>query len=74
MQRWMIALTFGAALVLALMVRGATALVGLAVLFLLFVPLEKLFAFRPQRVFRPHLLTDLFNPLVTSWANHLLLP
>jgi len=67
MQRWMIALTFVAALVLALVVRGATALVGLAVLFLLFVPLEKLFAFRPQRVFRPHLLTDLTHLFVDNF-------
>ena len=37
-----------AALVLGLATRG-TAVVGIAVLFLLFVPLEKLFALRRQR-------------------------
>ncbi len=66
MQSWGVALTFVAALVLALVVRGASAIVGLAVLFLLFVPLEKLFAFRPQRVFRPHLLTDLTHLFVDN--------
>ena len=40
-------LTFVAALVLALVVRG-NAVVGIAALFLRFVPLEKLFALRPQ--------------------------
>jgi len=67
MQRWVIALTFAAALVLALVVRGATAIVGLAVLFMVFVPLEKIFALRPQRVFRPHLLTDLTHLFVDNF-------
>jgi len=58
-------LTFGAALVVALMLRG-TAVVGIAVLFLLFVPLEKLFAFRKQKVFRRGLLTDLTHILVNG--------
>jgi len=58
-------LTFVAALVVALVVRG-TAVVGIAALFLLFVPLEKLFALRPQRVFRRGLLTDLTHLLVNN--------
>jgi len=60
-------LTFVAALVIALMVRGGTAIIGLAVLFLLFVPLEKLFAFRKQKVFRPHLATDLTHFFVDNF-------
>ena len=51
-------LTFVGALAVALVVRGS-AVVGIAALFLLFVPLEKLFALRPQKVFRRGLLTDL---------------
>ena len=58
-------LTFVAALVIALLVRGPS-VVGIAVLFLLFVPLEKLFALRPQKVFRRGLLTDLTHILVNS--------
>jgi len=58
-------LTFVAALVVALVVRG-NAVVGIAALFLVFVPLEKLFAFRPQRVFRRGLLTDLTHLLVNN--------
>ncbi len=58
-------LTFVAALVIALVVRGS-AVVGIAALFLLFVPLEKLFALRPQRVFRRGLLTDLTHLLVNN--------
>ena len=58
-------LTFVAALVVALIVRG-NAVVGIAALFLLFVPLEKLFALRPQRVFRRGLLTDLTHLLVNN--------
>ncbi|MCJ7673213.1 MAG: sterol desaturase family protein, partial [Acidimicrobiia bacterium] len=38
----------------------------IAVLFLLFVPLEKIFALRPQKVFRRGLLTDLTHILVNS--------
>ena len=55
-------LTFVATLVIALLLRG-TAVVGIGVLFLLFVPLEKLFAFRKQKVFRRGLLTDLTHIL-----------
>lgn len=58
-------LTFVAALVVALAVRG-NAVVGIAALFLLFVPLEKLFALRPQRVFRRGLVTDLTHLLVNN--------
>jgi sterol desaturase/sphingolipid hydroxylase (fatty acid hydroxylase superfamily) len=58
-------LTFVAALVIALLLRG-TAVVGIAVLFLLFVPLERLFALRPQKVFRRGLLTDLTHILVNG--------
>ena len=58
-------LTFVAALVVALVVRGS-AVVGIAALFLLFVPLEKLFALRPQKVFRRGILTDLTHLLVNN--------
>ena len=59
------ALVFVVALGVAVTVRG-NAVVGIAVLFLLFVPLEKVFALRPQRVFRPALLTDLTHLLVNN--------
>ncbi len=59
-------LTFAAALVFALLLRGGAIFVGITVLFLIFVPLEKLFAFRPQKVFRPGLLTDLTHLLVNN--------
>ena len=59
------ALLFAAAVVFALLVRGTAAL-GVALLFLLFVPLEKLFALRPQKVFRRGLLTDLTHILVNN--------
>jgi sterol desaturase/sphingolipid hydroxylase (fatty acid hydroxylase superfamily) len=52
-------------LVAALLTRGA-AVVALAVLFLVFVPIEKLFAFRPQKVFRRGFLTDLTHLLVDN--------
>jgi sterol desaturase/sphingolipid hydroxylase (fatty acid hydroxylase superfamily) len=58
-------LTFLAALLLAVLVRGNAA-VGIAVLFLVFVPLERLLALRPQRVFRRGLLTDLTHLLVNN--------
>jgi len=54
-----------AALMLGLATRGAAA-VGIAFLFLLFVPLEKLFALRRQRVFRRGFLTDLTHLLVNN--------
>jgi sterol desaturase/sphingolipid hydroxylase (fatty acid hydroxylase superfamily) len=52
-------LTLFAAIVVALLVRGGAAIVGFAALFLVFVPLERLFALRPQKVFRRNYLTDL---------------
>lgn len=54
-----------AALVIALVTRGA-GVVGIAVLFLVFVPLEKLFALRPMKVFRRGFLTDLTHLLVDN--------
>ncbi len=60
-----VVLTFGAALVFAFAVRGG-AVFGIALLFLLFVPLEKLFALRRQPVFRKGLLTDLTHLLVNN--------
>ena len=65
MRRHLTGLTFAAALVVALLVRGP-AVLGLALLFALFVPLEKLFALRRQRTFRPGLLTDLTHILVNG--------
>src|ERR671910_1061925 len=58
-------LTFVTALVVALVVRG-NAVIGIAALFLLFVPIERLFALRPQKVFRRGLLTDLTHLLVNN--------
>lgn len=57
--------TFAAALLFALLVRG-TAVFGIALLFVLFVPLEKLFALRQQKTFRRGLLTDLTHVLVNN--------
>src|SRR5260370_15255299 len=54
-----------ALLVLGLVTRGA-GVVGIAVLFLIFVPMEKLFAFRPQKVLRRGFLTDLTHLLVNN--------
>jgi sterol desaturase/sphingolipid hydroxylase (fatty acid hydroxylase superfamily) len=59
-------LTFAAAVVFALVLRGGAIVIGIAILFVLFVPLEKLFALRKQRVFRHGLLTDLTHILVNS--------
>jgi sterol desaturase/sphingolipid hydroxylase (fatty acid hydroxylase superfamily) len=58
-------LTFAAAIVFAVVLRGP-AVIGIALLFLLFVPLEKRFALRQQRVFRKGLLTDLTHILVNN--------
>jgi sterol desaturase/sphingolipid hydroxylase (fatty acid hydroxylase superfamily) len=60
-----VVLTFVGALAFALVVRGA-GVIGIALLFLLFVPLEKAFALRPQKVFRRGLLTDLTHILVNA--------
>jgi sterol desaturase/sphingolipid hydroxylase (fatty acid hydroxylase superfamily) len=57
--------TFVAALVFAFVVRGGAA-IGIALLFVLFVPLEKLFALRSQKVFRKGFLTDLTHLLVNN--------
>jgi sterol desaturase/sphingolipid hydroxylase (fatty acid hydroxylase superfamily) len=64
-RRHLTGLTFAAALLFALVVRS-NAVFGIALLFALFVPLEKLFALRRQRTFRPGLLTDLTHILVNS--------
>jgi sterol desaturase/sphingolipid hydroxylase (fatty acid hydroxylase superfamily) len=65
-RRVMVALTFVGAVVFAVAVRPR-ALIGIPVLFLVFVPIEKLFARRPQRVFRRGLFTDLTHLLVNSF-------
>jgi len=59
-------LTFAAAVVFALVLRGGGIVIGIALLFVLFVPLEKRFALRKQRVFRKGLLTDLTHILVNN--------
>ena len=64
-SRTVTVLTFAGAVGFALALRGQ-AVVGIALLFLLFVPLEKAFALRKQRVFRPGLLTDLTHILVNN--------
>ena len=61
-----VAVTFLGALVVASLLRGASVL-GIALLFVLFVPIEKAFALRRQRVFRPGLFTDLTHLLVNSF-------
>jgi sterol desaturase/sphingolipid hydroxylase (fatty acid hydroxylase superfamily) len=53
------ALTLVGAIAVVLVVRGGAAIVGFAVLFPVFVPLERLFALRRQKVFRRNYLTDL---------------
>ncbi len=58
-------LVFAAALVFALAVRGG-AVIGIALLFLVFVPLERLFSLRRQRVFRKGIVTDLTHLLVNN--------
>src|SRR4051794_15187901 len=63
MRRHLTGLTFVVALLFAIATRG-TAVFGIALLFVLFVPLEKAFALRRQRTFRPALLTDLTHILV----------
>lgn len=61
----LIGLTFVVALIVAFAVRGPGVL-GLGVLFLIFVPLEKLFSLHPQKVFRRSLVTDLTHLLVNN--------
>jgi sterol desaturase/sphingolipid hydroxylase (fatty acid hydroxylase superfamily) len=65
MRRHLTGITFAAALFFAFLVRG-TAVVGLALLFVVFVPLEKLFSLRKQKTFRRDLLTDLTHLLVNG--------
>ncbi len=57
---------FVVAVAFALVVRGQV-LFGVAALFLVFTPLEKLVSLRPQRVFRTGLLTDLTHLLVNGF-------
>lgn len=68
-----IALTFAAAVLVALVLRGGSIVVGVALAALVFVPLERLFALRPQRIFRAGLLTDgthfLVNGLIVTVAS-----
>src|SRR5207247_6233943 len=64
-RRFVPVVTFVGAVCFALLVRGRS-VVGIGVLFLVFVPLEKAFALQPQRVFRRGLLTDLTHLLVNS--------
>jgi sterol desaturase/sphingolipid hydroxylase (fatty acid hydroxylase superfamily) len=59
-------LTLVGAIVIALVLRGGAPIIGFAVLFLVFVPLEKLFALRPQKVFRRNYVTDLTHFVVNS--------
>jgi len=59
-------LTLVGAIVIALVLRGGAPIIGFAVLFLVFVPLEQLFALRPQKVFRRNYLTDLTHFAVNS--------
>src|SRR5262245_58937838 len=59
-------LTLAAAIVIALVLRGGAPIVGFTVLFLVFVPLERLFAVRRQRVFRANYLTDLTHFFVNN--------
>ena len=59
-------LTFVAALVFIVVLRGGAFVIGIGLLFLVFVPLEKLFALRPQKVFRKGLVTDLTHFVVNN--------
>jgi sterol desaturase/sphingolipid hydroxylase (fatty acid hydroxylase superfamily) len=58
-------LTFLLALAFAFAVRGPVP-IGIALLFIAFVPVERRFSLRRQRVFRPGLLTDLTHILVNN--------
>ena len=59
-------LTLVGAIAVALVIRGGAAIVGFAVLFLVFVPLERWFALRPQKVFRRSFLTDLTHFILNN--------
>jgi sterol desaturase/sphingolipid hydroxylase (fatty acid hydroxylase superfamily) len=58
-------LVFAAALVVAFLTRPHAG-VGIALLFLIFVPIEKLFALRRQKVLRNGIITDLTHLLVNN--------
>lgn len=62
----LIGATFVAALIFALLTRGPSVF-GFVALFVIFVPLEKLFALRPQRVFRSGFVTDVTHLLVNRF-------
>jgi sterol desaturase/sphingolipid hydroxylase (fatty acid hydroxylase superfamily) len=68
-RRW-VGVTFGllsaAALIAGLALRGPAVLVGIGLLFLVFVPLEKLFALRKQKTFRRGWLTDVTHIVVNN--------
>jgi sterol desaturase/sphingolipid hydroxylase (fatty acid hydroxylase superfamily) len=59
-------LTLVGAIGVALVARGP-GIVGFALLFLIFVPLEKLFALRPQKMFRRGFVTDFTHLLVNRF-------
>ncbi|HEY7105109.1 MAG TPA: sterol desaturase family protein [Acidimicrobiia bacterium] len=62
----MAVLVLVAAIVFALLVRGGGVIVGIALLSLVFVPIERLLALRKQRVFRSGITTDLTHLLVNN--------
>jgi hypothetical protein len=65
-ERWTtVVLTLVGAVAFAALVRPR-ALLGIALLAVAFVPLERMFALRPQRVFRRGLLTDLTHLLANT--------
>jgi sterol desaturase/sphingolipid hydroxylase (fatty acid hydroxylase superfamily) len=59
------AVTFVVAVVFAVALRGP-GVIGIALLFILFVPLEKAFSLRPQKVLRRGLVTDVTHLLVNG--------
>jgi sterol desaturase/sphingolipid hydroxylase (fatty acid hydroxylase superfamily) len=67
-----VGLALVAALSAGLILRGP-GIVGIVALFLVFVPIEKVFAFRPQKVFRCGFVTDLTHLFVTNVLGGVLL-
>jgi sterol desaturase/sphingolipid hydroxylase (fatty acid hydroxylase superfamily) len=65
-RRWITLATFAVAMLIAIAFRTQP-VIGLLVLAALFVPLEKLFPLRPQKVFRPGLITDLTHMAVNRF-------
>jgi hypothetical protein len=59
------AVTFVLAVVFALVVRGP-GVIGIALLFILFVPLERAFPLRPQKILRRGLVTDVTQLFVNG--------